>query len=147
MKVILSQDVRNLGKVGDLVRVADGFARNYLIPRKLAMVATENRIKEYKHLQAVAEAKKKKAVAAAKKTAVKLNGQTVVIKAQAGEQDKLFGTVTNNDIAQALVKAGFNVDRRDVVIEEPIKFLGQFPVKVKVATGVDAEVKVTVERA
>ena len=69
MKVILSQDVRTLGKVGDLVKVADGYARNFLIPRKLAMIATERRVKEFKHLQSVAEAKKKKAVSAAKKVA------------------------------------------------------------------------------
>ena len=80
MKVILSQDVRALGKVGDLVKVADGYGRNYLIPRRLAMVATEERVKEFKHLKTVAEAKKKKATTVAKKTAEKIAGVTVTIK-------------------------------------------------------------------
>ena len=146
MKVILSQDVQSLGKVGDLVKVADGYARNFLIPRRLAMTATEKRVKEFKHLQGVAEAKKKKAQAGAKKIAEKLSGVTLTIKAQAGEHDKLFGSVTNNDIALHLAKAGHKVERRDIVIEEPIKVLGQYRVKVKITTGVDAEVKVNVER-
>lgn len=146
MKVILSQDVRSLGKVGDLVKVADGYARNYLIPRKMAMVATEHRVKEFKHLQGIAEAKKKKAQAAAKKVADKLEGYTLTIKAQAGEKDKLFGSVTTNDIATAMAKTGFNFERRDIVLEEPIKVLGQYRVKVKIASGVETEVKVNVER-
>src|ERR1700733_12689452 len=128
MKVILSQDVRTLGKVGDLVKVADGYARNFLIPRKLAMIATERRVKEFKHLQSVAEAKKKKAVSAAKKVADLIAKHTVTLKAQAGEGDRLFGSITNNDIAQNLVKAGFSVERRDIHIEEPIKVLGQYRV-------------------
>jgi large subunit ribosomal protein L9 len=146
MKVILSQDVRSLGKVGDLVKVSDGYARNFLIPRRLAMMATEKRVKEFKHLQGVADAKKKKAVAGAKKIADKMAGHTVTIKAQAGENDKLFGSVTNNDIAIELGKGGFKVERRDIHIEEPIKVLGQYRVKVKITTGVEAEVKVNVER-
>jgi large subunit ribosomal protein L9 len=146
MKVILSQDVKSLGKVGDLVKVADGYARNYLVPRKLAMLATERRVKEFKHLQGVADAKKKKAVSAAKIIAEKMSGHTVTLKAQAGEGDKLFGSITNNDISLNLTKAGFIVERRDITIEEPIKVLGQYRVKVRVAQGVDAEVKVNVER-
>lgn len=146
MKVILSQDVANVGKVGDLVKVADGYARNFLLPRKLAMVATEGRQKEFKHLQKIAEAKKKKAVAAAKGVADKLAAFTVTIKAQAGEGDKLFGSVTAQDISAELKKGGFVIEKRDVQIEEPIKQLGQHRVKVKVATGVEAEIKVNVER-
>jgi large subunit ribosomal protein L9 len=146
MKVILSQDVRTLGKVGDLVKVADGYARNYLIPRRMAMAATEERVKEFKHLQAIAEAKKKKALTGAKKISEKLAGVTLTLKAQAGDGDKLFGTITNSDISQELAKAGFTVERRDIVISEPIKALGQYQVKVKIAATVEAEVKVNVER-
>lgn len=146
MKVILSQDVPNVGKVGDLVKVADGYARNFLLPRKLAMVATEGRVKEFKHLQKIADAKKKKAVVAAKGVADKLSAFTVTLKAQAGEGDKLFGSVTSNDIATELKKGGFAVEKRDIHIEEPIKVLGQHRVKVKVTTGVETEIKVNVER-
>jgi large subunit ribosomal protein L9 len=112
----------------------------------MAMVATEERVKEFKHLTAVAEAKKKKAAAGAKKIVEKLAGVTVTIKAQAGENDKLFGSVTNQDIARELDKAGHSFERRDIHIEEPIRVLGQYRVKVKIATGVEAEVKVNVER-
>ncbi len=146
MKVILSQDVASLGKTGDLVKVADGYGRNYLIPRRLAMEATAKREKEFKHLQAVAEAKKKKAAAAGEKVADKIRALTVTIAAPVGEGDRLFGSVTNKDIAAELNKQGFAFDRRDIVIEEPIKMLGQYRVKVKVVAGLDAELKVTVER-
>ncbi len=146
MKVILSQDVPSVGKVGDLVRVADGYARNFLLPRKLAMIATEGREKEFKHLKAMAESKKKKATNAAKKTAEKMTAHTVTLKAQAGENDKLFGSITNADIAAELVKAGFIVEKREVVLTEPIKVLGQHRVQVKIMTGVEAEIKVNVER-
>ena len=146
MKVILSEDVRNLGKSGDVVKVADGYGRNFLIPRRLAMAATENSIKEAKHLKSVSDAKKKKSAVQAKAIAEKISGFTVTIKAPAGENDKLFGSVTTSDIANELAKLGMVVDRREVVIEEPIKVLGQYRVKVKVATGVEAEVKVNVER-
>jgi large subunit ribosomal protein L9 len=146
MKVILSQDVKSLGKVGDLVKVAAGYARNFLLPRKMAMIATEKKVKEFKHLQSVAEAKRKKAVGAAKKTAEKMSGVTLTLKTQAGENDKLFGSITTADIANQLNKAGFLVEKREVTIEEPIKLLGQYRVKVKIAAGVEAEVKVNVER-
>src|SRR6185369_8905630 len=98
MKVILAQDVRSLGKAGDLVKVADGYARNFLIPRKLAMTATERRVKEFNHLKLVSEAKKKKAAASAQKVADKLSTVTVTLKVTAGEGDKLFGSVTTTDI-------------------------------------------------
>lgn len=146
MKVILSQDVPSLGRIGDLVKVADGYARNFLIPRRLALLATPKREKEMKHLQAVAEAKKKKAVAAGQKTAEKIKALTVTLQAQVGEGDRLFGSVTNKDIAAELNKMGYKFDRRDIVIEEPIKMLGQYRVKLKVVTGVEADLKVVVER-
>ena len=146
MKVILSQDVPSVGKVGDLVKVSDGYARNFLLPRKLAMIATEGKEKEFKHLQQMAEAKKKKAVVEAKKVAERIASHTVTLKAQAGESDKLFGSITSSDIANELKKAGFAVEKRDIHIEEQIKVLGQHRVKVKIATGVEAEIKVNVER-
>lgn len=129
-----------------MVKVADGYARNFLIPRRLALVATEKRQKEFKHLQSMAEAKKKKAVAAAEQVAEQIKKASVVIKSQAGEGDKLFGSVTNQDIAKELANQGHVIDRRDIVIDEPIKQLGQYRVKVKVISGIEAELTVNVER-
>jgi large subunit ribosomal protein L9 len=147
MKVILNKDVKNLGKVGDLVNVSNGYARNYLFPRSLALVATEKRVKEFAHLQKVAETKKKKAIAERQDLAKKLSGVTVTFKASAGETDKLFGAVTNNDISNELEKLKFSIDRRDIHLDEPIKMLGQHKATVKLGDGIEAELTIAVERA
>src|SRR5574338_239193 len=102
MKVILQKDVKNVGKVGDLVTVKDGYARNFLFPRKLAQTATEKSLKAWDHLKKVAESKKKKARKEREEVAGKLNGQTLTFKRAAGESDKLFGSVTPADISAAL---------------------------------------------
>lgn len=147
MKVILQKDVKNLGKVGDLVSVSDGFARNYLFPRKMAQEATEKRVKEFAHLKKVAEVKKKKAVAERQEMIKKLQGVNITIKASAGETDKLFGAVTNNDISNELEGHGFSIDRRDIVLEEPIRMLGQHKATVRLGEGLEAELSIAVERA
>ena len=147
MKVILQKDVKDLGKVGELVTVSEGFARNFLFPRKLASEATEKRVKEYEHLKRVAETKKKKALAERQELLNKINGTTVTFKLAAGETDKLFGTVTTTDISKELQKAGFSVDRRDIVLEEPIKILGQHKAVVRYAEGLEAKIQISVERA
>ena len=146
MKVILQKDVKNLGKVGDLVSVSTGFARNYLFPRQLAAEATEKRLSEYEHLKRVAEVKKKKAVSERQALIKKLSGITVNFKAQAGESDKLFGTVTNVDISNELEKQGYSVDRRDIHLEEPIKMLGQHKASIRLGEGIETSVIVSVER-
>ncbi len=147
MKVILTQDVKDIGKVGDLVNVSEGFARNFLFPRKMAAEATEKRVKEWTHLQSVAEAKKKKAHAERKAVLDKINGTTLKFKMAAGETDKLFGTVTTTEISKELQKAGFSVDRRDIHLEEPIKVLGQHKAAVKYGEGLEASITISVERA
>lgn len=147
MKVILQKDVKDLGKVGDLVSVKEGFARNFLFPRKLAALATEGRIHEFEHLKRVAEVKKKKAMAERQELLAKLNGKTVLFKMSAGETDKLFGTVTTADISRELGKMGFEIDRRDIHLEEPIKILGQHKATVRYAEGLEAQLQVSVERA
>jgi large subunit ribosomal protein L9 len=147
MKVILQKDVKNLGKVGELVNVTNGFARNYLFPRKLAQEATEKRVKEFAHLKKVAEVKKKKAVAERQELIKKIQGVAIVIKATAGESDKLFGAVTNNDISNELEKQGYSIDRRDIVLDEPIRMLGQHKAIVKLGEGLEAELAIAVERA
>jgi large subunit ribosomal protein L9 len=147
MKVILSKDVKDVGKVGDLVNVSEGFARNFLFPRKLAAEATEKRVKEWEHLKRVADAKKKKAVAERQAVLAKINGTTVSFKVAAGENDKLFGTVTTTDISKELDKAGHSVDRRDVHLEEPIKVLGQHKAIIRMGEGLEAKILINVERA
>jgi large subunit ribosomal protein L9 len=147
MKVILQKDVKNLGKVGELVNVKTGFARNYLFPRQMAQEATEKRLNEFNHLKKIAEAKKKKAVGERQELIKKLQGVNLVVKATAGENEKLFGTVTNNDLSNELEKLGFSVDRRDIHLEEPIKMLGQHKAAIKLGDGIEAELKISVERA
>ncbi len=146
MKVILQKDVKDLGKVGDLVSVSKGFARNFLLPRSLATEATERRIDELTHLKKVAEAKKKKAVGERKEISQKLASLNIVFKRSAGEKDKLFGAITNIDIANELGKQGFQVDRRDIHLEEPIKMLGQHKARVKLGEGAEADLAITVDR-
>jgi len=147
MKVILQRDVKNLGKVGDLCNVSNGFARNYLFPRRMAQEATEKRVKEFAHLKKVAEVKKKKAVAERQDLIKKIQGISLTIKATAGETDKLFGAVTNNDISNELEKHGYSIDRRDIVLDEPIKMLGQHKAIIRLGEGLEAELSVAVERA
>ncbi len=147
MKVILQKDVKDLGKVGEMVNVSEGFARNFLFPRKLAAVATEGKVKEFEHLQRVAEVKKKKATAERQELLKQISGKTVLFKMQAGESDKLFGTVTTADISKELSKMGFEIDKRDIHLEEPIKMLGQHKAMIKYTEGVETKVQIMVERA
>lgn len=147
MKVILQKDVKDVGKAGDLVSVSEGFARNFLFPRKLAMEATEKRVKEWDHLKRVAEDKKKKAVSERQTVLSKINGVTLKFKMAAGETDKLFGTVTTADISKELEKQGFSIDRRDILLEEPIKILGQHKATIKYTEGLEAHISIAVERA
>ncbi len=147
MKVILQKDVKDVGRVGELVNVSEGFARNFLFPRKLAAEATEKRVKEYDHLKRVAETKKKKALSERQEILNKINGVTVKFKSAAGESDKLFGTVTTSDISKELQKAGFSIDRRDIHVSEPIKVLGQHKATIRYAEGMEAQIHISVERA
>ena len=147
MKVILQKDVKDLGKVGDLVNVSEGFARNLLFPRKLALEATEKRVNEYNHLKRVAESKKKKALAERQELLNKVKGVTVAFKLNAGDNDKLFGTVTTSDISKGLEKLGFSIDRKDIHLEEPIKVLGTHKATVRYAEGLEAQIQIAVERA
>lgn len=147
MKVILKNDVKNVGKVGDLVNVSEGYARNFLFPRKLAIQATETNEKEMAHLKKMADAKRKKAFSEKKAVLDKLSAVTVSFKVSAGDNDKLFGAITNTDVAGELAKLGYELDRRDVVIEEPIKMLGQHKADVRLGDGLHTEIRISVERA
>lgn len=147
MKVILKSDVKNVGKVGELVNVATGYARNFLFPLKLASEATEKRLKEFTHIKKMAEAKKKKAMSEKKTVLQKISGKTVTFKTNASDADKLFGSITAGDIARELEKEGFSVDRRDVVLDDAIKILGQHKATISFGEGLEAEILVSVERA
>ena len=146
MKVILQKDVKDLGKVGDMVTVSLGFARNLLFPRQLALEATEKRVNEFNHLKRLAESKKKKASVERQDFLNKIKGTTVTFKMNAGESDKLFGTVTTLDISKALDKLGFSVDKKDIQLAEPIKLLGTHKATIKYADGLEAVIQVAVEK-
>ena len=144
MKVILKQDVEKLGRKGDLVNVAPGFGRNYLIPRKLALEVTAGNLKM---IEIERQALKKKAEAERQSfqgTIQKLNQVTLTFPRRAGEKDVIFGSVSAADIKEALDKLGFEVDKRKIHLDEPIKRLGNFTVPVKVYHEDKAEVKVVV---
>lgn len=146
MKVILRSDVKNVGKIGQIVSVAQGFARNFLFPRKLAFLATEKRMKEYEHFKKMAEAKVKKAKSERKGLLDKLQGTTVTFKMNASETDKLFGSIAPLDISKALEKQGFQIDKRDIHMEDHIKILGQHKAKVSFGEDLETEITVLVER-
>jgi large subunit ribosomal protein L9 len=147
MKVILQKDVKDLGKVGDLVNVKQGYARNFLFPRKLALAATENKVTEWAHLQKVAEIKKKKAMAGRQEVINKMQGLTLNFRLEAAaDSEKLFGSVTTMDISKELEKQGYSIDRRDIHLEEQIKLLGQHKASVKMGDGLEAEITIVVEK-
>lgn len=147
MKVILTKDVKDVGKVGELVNVATGFARNFLFPRKMASEATEKRVTEWNHLNRVAEAQKKKAVAERKELLSKMSGTALTFKVTAGETDKLFGSITTNDISRELEKQGYSVDRRDIHLDEQIKVLGNHKATIRFGEGQETSIQIVVERA
>jgi large subunit ribosomal protein L9 len=146
MQVILQQDVENLGTMGDVVKVKTGYARNYLLPRGLALVADSKNLARLEHQKRGMAAKKVKAETAAKAEAARLGALAVTIPARAGEEDRLFGSVTNQDIQRALAAQGFEVDRKRIQLAGPIKSLGDFDVAVSLGAGVRATVRVSVVR-
>lgn len=146
MRVILQQDVDHLGHVGDIVTVSPGYARNLLIPNGMAVRASEGNMAELEHQKKVTEALMRKQLASAKELAAKLENTPVSIRRQAGDEDKLFGSVSNRDIAEALAAEGIELDRRTIELDEPIRRIGLFHVPVKLHRGVEAAVRVYVMR-
>lgn len=146
MEVILREDVLHLGHIGDIVKVRPGYARNYLLPRGLATVADKRNLRVLEHEKRIVEEKRKRAMSAAEQLAKKIAGTAVSITARAGDEGKLFGSVTNIDIERALGEAGLTIERRRIRLDEPIKSLGEYKVPVALAAGVQAEVTVTVVR-
>lgn len=144
MKVILKQDIPSLGKAGQVVTVKDGYARNYLIPKGLALVADEKNLKllEYQRRKIEEEAKRRRQDA--ESVAQRLREIELNIKAKAGEDQKLFGSITPKDVSEALQSLGFTIDKKQIEITEPIKRLGDYEVEVKLDSNVVAKVKVKV---
>jgi large subunit ribosomal protein L9 len=144
MEVILREHVEHLGARGDVVKVASGYARNYLLPRKLALAVTENNKRQIEREKKLAEARDMEEKAAAEAVAVRLGALDVEIARRVGESDALYGSVTSADIAQAIKDKGFEVDKRKIQLPDPIKSLGETTVAVKIHREVVAQVKVRV---
>ena len=148
MKIVLRSDVENLGNKGDIVDVADGYARNYLVPRGLALKATKGVQKQADAMRRNRDARDKRDREAAQSLAAQFEGRTISIKARAGGEGKLFGSVTTVDIADAVHKqTGAEVDRRKIVLDEPLKELGPVEVQVRLHPDVVATVQIEVEAA
>ena len=141
MQVILTQDVANLGKAGDVVSVRAGYGRNYLVPRGLAVSATVRNKNRLDHDKALIERRIAKERAGANDIAVRLNGMTLQFERIVGEDEKLFGSVTNRDIADQLKRAGVDIDHRTIQLDQAVKALGKYEVPVKLAAGVTATLK------
>lgn len=147
MKVILKENLDNLGHIGDIVKVAPGYARNYLLPKGLALEATTKNAKALEHAKKHLEYKKNKVLEQARALAAKIEGITLSLTHQAGEEGKLFGAVTNMELAESLKAQGVEIDRKRIVLAEPIKQVGDFTAIVKIHPEVNANLKVTVAKA
>jgi large subunit ribosomal protein L9 len=144
MEVILREHVDNLGRRGDIVKVAEGYARNYLLPRKLALAVTEGNKRQIEHERKLAEARELEEKTQAEAYAQRLAQTEIEIPRRVGENDTLYGSVTSGDIAHALQAKQFEIDKKKIVLPEPLKALGEFTVPVKIHREVTAQVKVKV---
>jgi large subunit ribosomal protein L9 len=144
VQIILNEEVANLGRPGDVVKVRAGYARNYLLPRKLAVEANPKNLRAFEHQKNVAMLKREALQTKAVGLKARLEALAITVGARAGEEGKLFGSVTNIDIERALREKGIEVERRRIMLAEPIKQLGEFTVPVRLSAEVDAQLKVTV---
>lgn len=144
MKVILKEDVKSLGKMGDIVNVTEGYARNYLIPKKLGVEALTKNVKALDHQKRAIDEKAKKVQSAAESLAAKIGSLNLSIKGKAGEEEKLFGSITAMDISDALKEQKIEIDKKQIHIEEPIKRLGAYTVGIKLHHNVTAQLNISV---
>ena len=144
MEVILKKNIDTLGEEGDVVKVKPGYGRNYLLPQGAAILANAGNLAILEKERAAIEARKSVIRSEAESVAKKINGTTIIIEQRAGEEDKLFGSVTAADIAEKLASLGIEIDRKKIMLDEPIKTIGEFMVSVKAGFQVIAEVKVQV---
>jgi large subunit ribosomal protein L9 len=146
MEVILKEDVNKLGSRGDVVKVADGYGRNYLLPRKLAIEATKANRAVIEQMKAAAVRRSAREKADAEALSAQVNNLSLSFQRRSGEHDQLFGSVTSGDVAAEMEKKGFNVDRRNIHLHEPLKSLGEFTIPVKLHKDVTAHVRVVIEK-
>lgn len=146
MKVILQKDIPNLGDAGDIKDVADGYARNYLLPKNLVLKANESSQKAMEHQARLIRIKKEKRKKVSEKIMEQINDIEVVIPAMVGEEGKLFGSITSMDIARALEEKNVVVDKRKILLENPIKQEGEYPISIKLDEGLTATIKVAVQK-
>jgi large subunit ribosomal protein L9 len=144
MQVILREDIDKLGNIGDLVKVADGYARNYLVPNKKAIEATPDNLNAMNHAKKMVSDRIRTMKKEATAEADRIKGLSVIIKAKTGEEGKLFGSVTTMDIAEAVKAQGVEIDKRKIVLDEPIKRLGDYTVSVKMHADILVDIKVSV---
>jgi large subunit ribosomal protein L9 len=146
MQIILQEDVDKLGNRGEVVTVAEGYARNYLLPRKLALEATSGNMKRLERMRKAFATKEAVEKGDAEKLAELLNGVTLELSRKSGDNDQLFGSVTNADIADALKAKDFAIDKKKIVLAEPIKTIGEFEIPIKLHREIAATVKLTVKK-
>ena len=146
MEVILKEDVPKLGSRGDVVKVAEGYGRNFLLPKKLAIEANAANKAVIEQMRAAAVRRSAKEKAQAEELAKQFDGLSVTFARRSGEHDQLFGSVTSGDIAEGLEKKGFNLDRRKIQLHEPLKTLGEFTVPIKLHKDVTTHLKVVIEK-
>ena len=146
MQIILQEDIDKLGHRGDIVAVKPGYARNFLLPRKMAIEATTGNMKALERIRKSLAKKTATELEAAQKQAALINGVALHFTRKTGENDQLFGSVTSGDIADSLAAQGFKIDKRQAQLAEPLKTIGEFPVTIKVFRDVTAQIKVSVEK-
>jgi large subunit ribosomal protein L9 len=146
MQIILQEDVEKLGTRGQVVEVKEGFARNFLLPRKLALEATPGNMKRLEKMRAVFAKKEATEKESAQKLAELLAGVSLALTRKAGENDQLFGSVTSGDIEEALAQQGYNIDKRKILLKDPIKTIGEFEIPLKLHREVAANVKLAVKK-
>ena len=144
MEVILKEDIANLGKIGEIVRVRDGYARNYLLPRGLVLVANKKNMATFEHQKKLVADQKQKIIKQAQAVGDQLAGVSLTVAMRAGEEGRLFGSVTNIQIEKALKAKGLNVERRKIHLPEPIKNLGEYEVPIRLAADVTVPLKLSV---
>jgi len=146
MKILLTENISSLGEIGQIVNVAPGYARNYLLPQGLAVEATGKNVRELEHRKRILAQKREKFRQEMLSVAEKLNRVTIVLSRKVAEDDKLYGSVTAVDVAKALEDQGFEIPRKDIQLDQPIKQLGEATVPIKISAGISANVKLVIQK-